>query len=192
MIMIAISLCRYLFKVVKENLCTCSIVNMHWPIWSSLNWWKEICIQLSACLRNMWTTRSVWKLFRCFFEIVCLCVYSIVQVYVLSPYSYTPLMEAAREGHEDVVALLIDQGSNQYNSWLILVLYWLICSGANINAQTDETQETALTLACCGGFLEVVQLLAEKGWRLCCALVHVCVKDVPTVVGSGRCRPPLT
>ena len=25
-------------------------------------------------------------------------------------YSYTPLMEAAREGHEDVVALLIEQG----------------------------------------------------------------------------------
>ena len=28
-----------------------------------------------------------------------------------SPYSYTPLMEAAREGHEDVVALLIEQGN---------------------------------------------------------------------------------
>ena len=30
-----------------------------------------------------------------------------------SPYSYTPLMEAAREGHEDVVALLIEQGNIQ-------------------------------------------------------------------------------
>lgn len=48
-------------------------------------------------------------------------------------------MEAAREGHEEMVALLLSQG-------------------ANINAQTEETQETALTLACCGGFLEVKTL----------------------------------
>ena len=40
---------------------------------------------------------------------------------------YTPLMEAAREGHEEMVALLLSQG-------------------ADINAQTEETQETALTL----------------------------------------------
>lgn len=33
------------------------------------------------------------------------------------------------------------------------------CVGANINSQTEETQETALTLACCGGFLEVAQYL---------------------------------
>ena len=35
-------------------------------------------------------------------------------------------MEAAREGHEEIVALLLSQG-------------------ADINAQTEETQETALT-----------------------------------------------
>ena len=35
-----------------------------------------------------------------------------------SPYSYTPLMEAAREGHEDVVALLIEQGNIQYGMLL--------------------------------------------------------------------------
>jgi len=45
---------------------------------------------------------------------------------------YTPLMEAARDGHEEMVALLL--------SW-----------GAQTNAQTEETGETALTLACCGG-----------------------------------------
>ncbi|XP_060802351.1 ankyrin repeat and KH domain-containing protein 1 isoform X4 [Amyelois transitella] len=57
---------------------------------------------------------------------------------------YTPLMEAAREGHEEMVALLLGQG-------------------ASINAQTDETQETALTLACCGGFLEVAAFLIKAG-----------------------------
>lgn len=37
------------------------------------------------------------------------------------------------------------------------------CPGANINAQTEETQETALTLACCGGFLEVADFLIKAG-----------------------------
>lgn len=47
-------------------------------------------------------------------------------------------------GHEEMVALLLGQG-------------------ASINAQTDETQETALTLACCGGFLEVADFLIKAG-----------------------------
>ena len=53
-------------------------------------------------------------------------------------------MEAAREGHEEMVALLLSQG-------------------ADINAQTEETQETALTLACCGGFLDVADFLIKAG-----------------------------
>ena len=53
-------------------------------------------------------------------------------------------MEAAREGHEDVVQLLVEHG-------------------ANVNSQTEETQETALTLACCGGFIEVAQYLIDHG-----------------------------
>jgi uncharacterized membrane protein YoaK (UPF0700 family) len=36
-------------------------------------------------------------------------------------------------------------------------------SGANINAQTEETQETALTLACCGGFTDVADFLIKAG-----------------------------
>lgn len=39
----------------------------------------------------------------------------------------------------------------------------LLGQGASINAQTDETQETALTLACCGGFLEVADFLIKAG-----------------------------
>lgn len=39
----------------------------------------------------------------------------------------------------------------------------VLCTGANINAQTEETQETALTLACCGGFLEVADFLIKAG-----------------------------
>ena len=41
--------------------------------------------------------------------------------------------------------------------------YLIYFSGADINAQTDETQETALTLACCGGFLEVADFLIKAG-----------------------------
>ncbi len=55
-------------------------------------------------------------------------------------------MEASREGHEEMVALLLSQG-------------------ADINAQTEETQETALTLACCGGFLEVADFLIKVSSR---------------------------
>uniref|UniRef100_A0A669QGE9 K Homology domain-containing protein n=1 Tax=Phasianus colchicus TaxID=9054 RepID=A0A669QGE9_PHACC len=69
---------------------------------------------------------------------------------------YTPLMEAAREGHEEMVALLLAQGeSNEHSPFYV--------SGANINAQTEETQETALTLACCGGFSEVADFLIKAG-----------------------------
>uniref|UniRef100_A0A8C2TN67 Ankyrin repeat and KH domain containing 1 n=1 Tax=Coturnix japonica TaxID=93934 RepID=A0A8C2TN67_COTJA len=68
---------------------------------------------------------------------------------------YTPLMEAAREGHEEMVALLLAQG-NEHSPFYPV-------SGANINAQTEETQETALTLACCGGFSEVADFLIKAG-----------------------------
>ena len=36
-------------------------------------------------------------------------------------------------------------------------------AAADINAQTEETQETPLTLACCGGFLEVADFLIKSG-----------------------------
>lgn len=86
---------------------------------------------------------------------------------------YTPLMEAAREGHEEMVALLLSQGTITVDISLFETkrcnyttndstsLYF--DTGANINAQTEETQETALTLACCGGFSEVADFLIKAG-----------------------------
>lgn len=45
----------------------------------------------------------------------------------------------------------------------MLFLSYFLLPGANINAQTDETQETALTLACCGGFSDVADFLIKAG-----------------------------
>eukprot|EP00118_Oscarella_pearsei_P003104 m.12968 g.12968 ORF g.12968 m.12968 type:complete len:2147 (+) comp24414_c0_seq2:49-6489(+) len=61
----------------------------------------------------------------------------------LNDEGYTPLMEAAREGN-DVVCLLVN-------------------SGANVNAITEETQETPLSLCCCGGLVEVATFLLDHG-----------------------------
>ena len=38
-------------------------------------------------------------------------------------------------------------------------------TGADIHAQTEETQETALSLACCGGFQDVAAFLLQAGIR---------------------------
>lgn len=47
---------------------------------------------------------------------------------------------------------------------LILVsLKLLFALGADIHAQTEETQETALSLACCGGFQDVAAFLLQAG-----------------------------
>lgn len=35
--------------------------------------------------------------------------------------------------------------------------------GADLHAQTDETQETALSLTCCGGFQDVAAFLLDRG-----------------------------
>jgi ankyrin repeat domain-containing protein 17 len=60
---------------------------------------------------------------------------------------YTPLMEASREGHVEMVTLLLSHDPEE----------------KFINAITEETQESALTLACCGGSFEVAKILIEAG-----------------------------
>lgn len=53
--------------------------------------------------------------------------------------------------------------TNSTNTTLPTTDSSLPSSGADINAQTEETQETALTLACCGGFRDVADLLIKAG-----------------------------
>ena len=74
-------------------------------------------------------------------------------------------MEAAREGHEEMVALLLSQGTIllYFFTFFLLIFTFFYIIGADINAQTEETQETALTLACCGGFLDVADFLIKAG-----------------------------
>lgn len=48
---------------------------------------------------------------------------------------------------------------------VVFVTSWILCYalGADIHAQTEETQETALSLACCGGFQDVAAFLLQAG-----------------------------
>jgi ankyrin repeat protein len=55
---------------------------------------------------------------------------------------YTPLMEAAREGHRAVTELLLNRG-------------------AEINPKIDDGYETPLTLAAACGFKEIVSFLLD-------------------------------
>ncbi|CAK9297911.1 unnamed protein product [Gordionus sp. m RMFG-2023] len=58
---------------------------------------------------------------------------------------HTALMEAATGGHVDIARILVNEG------------------GASINAHSNEFKESALTLACYKGNLEMVRFLLEAG-----------------------------
>lgn len=90
-------------------------------------------------------------------------------------------MEASREGHLDMVALLLEHGRENFfqlkknyfsKTTLFEKIFCVLFSnrvhsfhltGADIHAQTEETQETALSLACCGGFQDVAAFLLQAG-----------------------------
>lgn len=57
---------------------------------------------------------------------------------------HTPLMEAASAGHVPVAKILLEHG-------------------AGINTHSNEFKESALTLACYKGHLEMVRFLLEAG-----------------------------
>jgi len=57
---------------------------------------------------------------------------------------FTPLIHAATAGHTAVVEILLDHG-------------------VDIEAQSERTKDTALSLACSGGRYEVVELLLQRG-----------------------------
>lgn len=73
-------------------------------------------------------------------------------------------MEIQEQVIDSIVQLENEKAnSNESASNFINFLFILCFIGANINAQTEETQETALTLACCGGFSEVADFLIKAG-----------------------------
>ncbi|PIO64023.1 ankyrin repeat protein, partial [Teladorsagia circumcincta] len=49
---------------------------------------------------------------------------------------------------------------------IVHVVKILLENGAQVNATTDETMETALTVAACGGFTEVLDVLVKNGGDL--------------------------
>ena len=89
----------------------------------------------------------------------------------------TPLMYACAGGHEDVVKLLLKHGANvedhnenghtplmeAASAGHVGVASILVEHGASINTHSNEFKESALTLACYKGHLEMVRFLLEAG-----------------------------
>ncbi|XP_074600327.1 multiple ankyrin repeats single KH domain isoform X2 [Brevipalpus obovatus] len=94
-----------------------------------------------------------------------------------TPQGNTPLMYACAGGHVEVVKLLIEHGANvedhnvnghtplmeAASAGHVAVAKILVVNGASINSHSDEFKESALTLACYKGHLEMVRFLLEAG-----------------------------
>lgn len=89
----------------------------------------------------------------------------------------TPLMYGCAGGHEEVVRVLLESGANvedhnenghtplmeAASAGHVPVAKILLEHGAGINTHSNEFKESALTLACYKGHLEMVRFLLEAG-----------------------------
>ncbi|XP_054710914.1 ankyrin repeat domain-containing protein 17-like [Uloborus diversus] len=96
---------------------------------------------------------------------------------IVCPEGNTPLMFACAAGHEDIVKVLLDAGSHiedhnenghtplmeAASAGHVGVAKLLVERGASINTHSNEFKESALTLACYKGHLEMVRFLLEAG-----------------------------
>uniref|UniRef100_A0A2K6FMM1 Ankyrin repeat domain 17 n=1 Tax=Propithecus coquereli TaxID=379532 RepID=A0A2K6FMM1_PROCO len=73
----------------------------------------------------------------------------------------TPLMEAAQEGHLELVKYLLAAGRKSHMTNVIFPCLSVL--GANVNRTTANNDHTVLSLACAGGHLAVVELLLAHG-----------------------------
>ncbi|CAG2105105.1 unnamed protein product, partial [Medioppia subpectinata] len=111
------------------------------------------------------------------FNIVELLIKYNAEVNAQTSQGNTPLMFACAGGHEEVVKLLLKSGANvedhnenghtplmeAASAGHVNVATILVEHGASINTHSNEYKESALTLACYKGHLEMVRFLLEAG-----------------------------
>ncbi|XP_025159696.1 ankyrin repeat domain-containing protein 17 isoform X2 [Harpegnathos saltator] len=110
-----------------------------------------------------------------YIEVARLLLDSGAQVDTETDSAESSLLLAAWRGHTELVKLLLDRGANinktniqGYNSLMqasraghMETVALLLSEGAIVNTQNNKTSETALILACHGGFLRVVEYLIK-------------------------------
>ncbi|RZF38209.1 hypothetical protein LSTR_LSTR005570 [Laodelphax striatellus] len=112
-----------------------------------------------------------------FTQIVQLLIEHRADVNAQSSSGNTPLMYACAGGHEDAVRVLLEAGANvedhnenghtplmeAASAGHVNVAKILLEHGAGINTHSNEFKESALTLACYKGHLDMVRFLLEAG-----------------------------
>ncbi|KAL6268769.1 hypothetical protein P5V15_001894 [Pogonomyrmex californicus] len=110
-------------------------------------------------------------------DIVTLLIAHGADVNAQSTSGNTPLMYGCAGGHEEVVRVLLEAGANvedhnenghtplmeAASAGHVQVAKILLDHGAGINTHSNEFKESALTLACYKGHLEMVRFLLEAG-----------------------------
>ncbi|XP_015120121.1 ankyrin repeat domain-containing protein 17 isoform X3 [Diachasma alloeum] len=110
-------------------------------------------------------------------DIVSLLIAHGADVNAQSTSGNTPLMYGCAGGHEDVVKVLLEAGANvedhnenghtplmeAASAGHVPVAKILLENGAGINTHSNEFKESALTLACYKGHLDMVRFLLEAG-----------------------------